>query len=124
MINLDETACGAALARLFDLAEGYGGGAARARSFLCAWFNGSELGGFDLADLWSLDVEHREAMIVVFAWIARAPQGTYADAIEGFGERMRALAERRWRARHPDDHADDDGNLLAEVHGADPLGDV
>lgn len=87
----------AALAALFDLAEGYGGGAARARRLLCAWFNGAELGGFDLADLWSLDDKHRAAAVVVFTLVARLPVGTYADAFPEFGPRMRELAKRRWR---------------------------
>lgn len=84
-----------ALALLFDLAEGFGGGSRRARSLLCAWWNGAELGGFDLADFWSLDEKHTAAALTVISLIARAPQGTYADAIDGFGDRMKALAQRR-----------------------------
>ena len=85
----------AALKRLFDLAEGYGGGAVRARSLLCAWWNGAELGGFDFADLWSFDELNLAAAVTVIKMIARTPSGTYADSIEGFDERMRALAQRR-----------------------------
>lgn len=84
-----------ALSRMFDLAEGFGGGAQRARSLLCAWWNGTELGGFDFADLWSLDEANLAAAVAVIQLIARAPVGTYADAIDGFGDRMRALAERQ-----------------------------
>lgn len=91
-----------ALVSMFELAEGYGGGAARARRLLCAWFNGAELGGFDLADLWSLDDHHRKAAVVIFEMVANLPVGTYADAIDGFGERMVALAKRRWRETHED----------------------
>lgn len=84
-----------ALERLFDLAEGYSGGSYRARRLLCAWWNGGELGGFDLADLWSFDDVHRRAAVVVITWIAELPQGTYADGIEGFRDRARALGRRR-----------------------------
>ena len=91
----------AALDRIFDLAEGYGGGAARARSLLCAWWNGAELGGFDFADLWSFDDKNLAAAVTVMTMIARTPQGTYADAIDGFDGRMRALADRRAAERTP-----------------------
>jgi hypothetical protein len=89
----------AALTRMFDLAEGFGGGAQRARALLCAWWNATELGGFDLADLWSFDDANREAAIAVIQLIGRSPVGTYADAIEGFGDRMRALAARHAAVR-------------------------
>jgi hypothetical protein len=89
----------AALELLFETAEGFSGGSLRARKFLCAWWNGDELGGFDFADIWSMDQKHIKAMVAVFAMIARAPTGTYADSIEGFEERMRALAMRRVEER-------------------------
>lgn len=85
----------AALERLFALAEGYGGGATRARSLLCAWWNAAELGGFDFADLWSFDQQNLVDVITVIKMIAGAPVGTYADSIDGFEQRMRALAKRR-----------------------------
>ena len=88
----------AALERIFDLAEGHGGGAARARNLLCAWWNAAELGGFDFADLWTFDERNLEAALIVIQLIARAPQGTYADAFPAFADRMRALAIRRAEA--------------------------
>jgi hypothetical protein len=91
----------AALERLFELAEGYGGGAARARRLLCAWYNGAELGGFDFADLWYFDEEHLRAAAVVLQLIVRTPQGTYPNDLEGFSARMRNLAERRIRELEP-----------------------
>jgi hypothetical protein len=84
-----------ALARVFDVAEGYGGGALRARKLLCAWWNGAELGGFDFADLWSLDDDILQSALVVIGLIARLPSGTYPDKWPEFAERMRALAIRR-----------------------------
>lgn len=85
----------AALELLFTLAEGYGGGALRARKLLCAWWNGAELGGFDFADLWSLDDRYLAAALAVIQLIARMPGGTYADKWPEFADRMRALAVRR-----------------------------
>jgi hypothetical protein len=81
----------AALEHVFALAEGHSGGSRRARSLLGAWWNAAELGGFDFADLWSLD---KEAAAVVLM-ICRLPPGTYAHDLPGnFGARMRALHER------------------------------
>jgi hypothetical protein len=95
----------AALEHLFALSAGDSGGERRAGRLLCAWWNGDELGGFDLADLWLFDEQTRAAALVVIALVARAPQGTYADSIAGFGDRMRRLAERRAAELRP---ADDD----------------
>jgi hypothetical protein len=90
-----ETRERAALTRLFDLAEGYSGGSLRARTLLCAWWNGAELGGFDFADLWSLDDEVLDAALTVINLIGRLPVGTYADKWPEFANRMCALAIRR-----------------------------
>jgi hypothetical protein len=84
----------AALDRTFALAEGHSGGSLRARALLFSWWNGSELGGFHLSDLWSFDDDHRTAALTVIQLIARAPQGTYADVL-GYDDRMRRLAVRR-----------------------------
>lgn len=54
-----------ALRRLFDLAEGHGGGALKARTLLCAWWNATELGGFDFADLWGFDANHLVSAMVL-----------------------------------------------------------
>lgn len=86
----------AALERIFDLAEGFGGGARRARSLLCAWYNATELGGFDFADLWHFDDQNRVAALTVITMAALAPQGTYPSDIPGFKERMEALSV--WQA--------------------------
>lgn len=81
----------AALEHVFNLAEGHSGGSLRARRLLGAWWNGDELGGFDFADLWSLDPE----AVTVVAMICRLPAGTYAHDLPGsFGPRMRKLHER------------------------------
>jgi hypothetical protein len=93
---------------IFTLAEGYGGGARRAQSLLCAWHNAEELGGFDFADLWSFDTEHFVAAMMVINLIGRLPQGTYPNDIEGFKDRMEAIARRRWKERQPPTTEDPD----------------
>jgi hypothetical protein len=80
-----------ALEHIFTLAEGHSGGSRRARSLLGSWWNAAELGGFDFADLWSLDAQ----AVTVVQLICRLPAGTYAHDLPGdFGERMRKLHER------------------------------
>jgi hypothetical protein len=80
-----------ALEHIFKLAEGYSGGSLRARRLLGAWWNGGELGGFDFADLWSLDAQ----AVTVVHMICRLPAGFYAHDLPGdFGARMRKLHER------------------------------
>ena len=44
-----------ALERLFKLAESYSGQSRRAANFLLAWWNATDNGGFDLADLFGVD---------------------------------------------------------------------
>jgi hypothetical protein len=84
-----------ALDLMFDTAEGFSGGSIRARTLLCAWWNGAELGGFDFADLWSFDDERRDAAVTAITLIAGLPQGTYADKWPEYADRMKALALRR-----------------------------
>lgn len=82
----------AALRRCFDRARGSSGGESRVRRVLFAWHNAVELGGLDLADLWSLSPAWLEDVLTVMAMIARGPQGWYADRY-GFGAEMRELIE-------------------------------
>lgn len=82
----------AALAFLFRVApQGYGG-AARVRQFLFAWHNAAELGGFDLASLWSLDEDHAGAILTVIKMIARGPTGWYPSHY-GYAADITALIE-------------------------------
>lgn len=83
----------AALRRCFQRAAGVSGGEATVRRLLFAWYNATELGGFDIADLWGLSDDWREDCLTVIAMVARGPQGWYADRY-GFGDEMRALVER------------------------------
>lgn len=61
----------AALKRLVAIGHGYSGQCVRVRSFLLAWWNAGEQGGFDLVDLWSVDKAISDDMLLVCAMIAR-----------------------------------------------------
>jgi hypothetical protein len=82
----------AALAFCFRAARGDSGGQRRVRQFLFAWHNAGELGGFDFADLWSLDEKHLDAVLTVTLMIARGQTGYYPHHY-GYEADMEALIE-------------------------------
>lgn len=79
-----------AVARLFDLAHSDTGQARRVADFLMAWWNATDLGGFDIADLFSLDRAVATDMATVFAFLGSHPGGIYADAFD-LEDSMKAL---------------------------------
>jgi hypothetical protein len=83
----------AAFERLLDLARSDTGQARRAANFILAWWNAESLGGFDIADLFALDVAIAADMATVFAWIAHRSNAVYPDEyrceIEGIIEAWR-----------------------------------
>jgi hypothetical protein len=82
----------AALAFCFRAAAGDSGGQRRVRQFLFAWHNATELGGFDFADLWSLDERHLAAVLTLINMIARGETGHYPHHY-GYEADMEALIE-------------------------------
>jgi hypothetical protein len=82
----------AALAFCFRAASGDSGGQRRVRQFLFAWHNATELGGFDFADLWSLDERHLDAVLTLIKMIARGETGYYPHHY-GYEADMEALIE-------------------------------
>lgn len=92
--EMDETTK-AALDRLFDLAASDTGQSRRAANFLLAWWNASDWGGFDLADLFGVDRAVAADMAQVFAYLGQHSGAIYADAF-GYREGMAELVE-RWR---------------------------
>lgn len=82
----------AALAFCFRAAAGDSGGQRRVRQFLFAWHNAGELGGFDFADLWSLDEKHLDAVLTLIRMIARGQTGYYPHHY-GYEADMEALIE-------------------------------
>ncbi len=61
----------AALRRLIRIAQTDTGQARRVASFLLAWWNARTCGGFDLTDLWAVDAEIAQDMVLVFGLVAR-----------------------------------------------------
>jgi hypothetical protein len=62
--------CKAALERLIAIAQGDTGQSRKVANFLLAWWNASENGGFDLVELWAVDQEIAQDMILVCRVIA------------------------------------------------------
>lgn len=83
----------AAIDRLVKIAMGNSGQCARVANFLLAWWNATDNGGFDLVDLWSVDLEIAQDMLVVFVLIANCRH--YADHY-GFEVEFRELVT-KWR---------------------------
>lgn len=69
--NEPTTAELAALERLVKIGHGLSGQCVRVRSFLLAWWNAHENGGFDLWDACNVDDEIAADMATVFVMIAR-----------------------------------------------------
>lgn len=84
-----------AVDRLLDLARSDTGQARRTANFLMAWWNAGDLGGFDIADLFSLDTAISSDMATIFTFLGRHPGGIYLDAF-GRKDEMEALVA-LWR---------------------------
>lgn len=69
----------AALMRLIMIAMRDTGQSGRVASFLLAWWNAPMQGGFDLTDLWSVDKEIADDMMLVLGYIRRCRH--YPDAL-------------------------------------------
>lgn len=61
-----------ALQRLIEIALRDTGQSKRVADFLLSWWNATSCGGFDLSDLWSVDVEIADDMISVIGLIRRS----------------------------------------------------
>ena len=89
-----------ALERLFRLAESYSGQSRRAANFLLAWWNATDNGGFDLADLFGVDQAVAADMGLVFLYLGGHEGAIYPDQL-GYEDRIiasgRALAFGRAR---------------------------
>jgi hypothetical protein len=85
----------ASIARLLHVAGGDTGESLIAADFLLAWWNARECGGFDLADLWSVDQAIAEDMIVVFSTLPNWRHYPDSETV-GLKTEFRALVT-RWR---------------------------
>jgi hypothetical protein len=77
-----------ALERLFRIARKDTGQARRVASFLLAWHNAGENGGWDLTDLWNVDAPIADDMLTVVRLIRDSHR--YPDAL-GFGDEIAAV---------------------------------
>lgn len=82
-----------ALERLIGVAHGRSGQCRTVADFLLAWWNATDCGGFDLANLWSVDTAIAADMIEVCGLIASA--SSYPDTL-GYKEDFREII-RDWR---------------------------
>lgn len=88
----------AAFDRLLSVAQGDTGQSRKCANFLLAWFNAGSNGGFDPTDMWGLDRDLADAVVVVFGLIARWQN--YPTSLPGDrGEKVRELWA-MWRG-HP-----------------------
>ncbi|WP_327197068.1 hypothetical protein [Sphingobium yanoikuyae] len=85
----------AALDRLFEIAKSDTGQAARVANFLLAWWNGNDLGHFQIADLFCLDLDIASDIVAVLGFLAQHPGAIYADTLGYRGDVMALLAH--WR---------------------------
>ncbi|MFV0275814.1 MAG: hypothetical protein ACK5HY_01330 [Parahaliea sp.] len=69
-----------ALERLITIAKSDTGSSRRVANFLLAWWNAEENGGFDFTDLWGLDAEVADDILVIVHFLTK--RNMYPDALE------------------------------------------
>ena len=85
----------AALERLIQIANGDTGQCRKVASFLLAWWNAAECGGFDLTDLWGVDDDIAADMIAVFAFLPQCHH--YPDTL-GYTRQFQAIVQ-AWQVK-------------------------
>lgn len=85
----------AALDRLLSLALSDTGQARIAANFLLAWWNAQDWGGFDIADLFSVDRAIANDMACLFGFLGQRGSAIYADAFGRRAEMVELI--RLWR---------------------------
>ncbi|MEC5382378.1 hypothetical protein VSX64_16040 [Aurantimonas sp. C2-6-R+9] len=89
MDNTTRTAFG----RLLKIAQSDTGQSRRVASFVLAWWNATDHGGFDIADLFAVDAEIDRDMGTVFSYFVDRPTAEYPEA---YRVEIEAII-RRWR---------------------------
>jgi hypothetical protein len=84
----------ASLERLIRIARGDSGQCRIVADFLLSWWNATDYGGFDLADVWGVDAAIAEDMLMVFKQIIHSR--SYPDAL-GYEEQFQSIAH-QWRS--------------------------
>lgn len=67
----------APLERLLAVAKSDTGQARRVANFILAWWNADSLGGFDLADIFAVDLSIGADMATIVSWIAEQEGAVY-----------------------------------------------
>ncbi|PZU74433.1 MAG: hypothetical protein DI530_16205 [Sphingomonas sp.] len=96
-IPTDHDSMLAALTRLIPIAMSDTGQARRVANFLMAWWNGPDLGHFEVADLFGLDVAIANDITTVIGFLGQNPGAIYIEAL-GFAEEMQDIIA-LWRAQ-------------------------
>ncbi|MGX0587084.1 hypothetical protein ACUXPF_003685, partial [Sphingomonas sanguinis] len=90
-IRTDYDSARAALTRMIPLAMSDTGQARRVANFLMAWWNGPDLGHFEIADLFGLDIAIANDITSVIGFLGQNDRGAvYIDSL-GFGEEMQDI---------------------------------
>ncbi|MAX00264.1 MAG: hypothetical protein CMN72_11610 [Sphingomonas sp.] len=89
-IPTDHDAMLAALTRLIPIAMSDTGQSRRVANFLMAWWNGPDLGHFEVADLFGLDRTVARDITTVIGYLGQRPGAIYIDAL-GFAEEMQDI---------------------------------
>jgi hypothetical protein len=83
----------APLDRLIRIAQGDSGQCRIVASFLLAWWNAEEYGGFNLTNVWAVDEKIAADMLAVFEQLFHCRR--YPDSL-GYEKEFRTIAH-RWR---------------------------
>jgi hypothetical protein len=89
-MNMNQTN---ALRRLIAIAKQDTGQCRRVANFLLSWFNGPVCGGWDVTDVWHLDTNIKDDVLIVLAFISE--RTIYPDTL-GYYDDFQEIA-RLWR---------------------------
>lgn len=96
-VPTDYDSARAALTRLIPIAMSDTGQSKRVADFLMAWWNGPDLGHFQIADIFGLDVAIANDIATVIGFLGQNHRGAvYIDSL-GFAEEMQDIIA-LWRS--------------------------
>lgn len=98
-IPIDHDSARAAVARLLDIARSDTGQSRRVANFLLAWWNGPELGHFEIADLFGVDNAIAADITTVIGFLGQHPGAIYIDTL-GFRDDIQEIVA-VWRDPAP-----------------------
>lgn len=96
-VPTDHDSARAALTRLIPIAKSDTGQSKRVADFLMAWWNGPDLGHFQIADIFGLDVAIAKDITTVIGFLGQSDRGAvYIDSL-GLAEEMQDIIA-LWRS--------------------------